>query len=56
MTFQEGLNQVNKATQKVIEANQMVTDAIMNAFLFSWQWWIGLAMLIIPWISLGNIS
>lgn len=50
MTFQEGLNQANKATQKVVEANQLVIDAIMNAFLFRWQWWIALILMIVPWI------
>ncbi|MGG3805647.1 CBO0543 family protein [Metabacillus fastidiosus] len=53
MTFQEGLNQVDKATQKIVEGNQIVTDTIMNTFLFTWQWWISLAMLIVPWIIWG---
>jgi hypothetical protein len=50
MNFEEGLKQVDKASEKIVEANQMVTDAIMNAFLFTWQWWIGFAMLVVPWI------
>lgn len=49
MTYQEGLNQIDLATQKITEANQMVTDALLNAFLFTWQWWIALALIIVPW-------
>lgn len=50
MTYQEGLNQIDKATQKISEANQLTTDSVMNAFLFTWQWWIALAMIIVPWV------
>jgi hypothetical protein len=50
MTFQEGLKQVEKATHKIVEANNMITEATMDAFLFTWKWWIALAMLIIPWV------
>ncbi|WHY69508.1 CBO0543 family protein [Neobacillus sp. SuZ13] len=53
MTYQEGLNQVDKATQKITEANQLIVEAIMNAFLFTWQWWVALAMMVIPWVIWG---
>lgn len=50
MTYQEGLNQIEKATQKITEANQLTIESLMNAFLFTWQWWVALAMIIVPWI------
>ena len=50
MTYQEGLNLVDKASQKLVEANQMVVDSIMNAFIFTWRWWVAVAILIVPWI------
>lgn len=50
MTFQEGLNQVDKAHQLIVQANEMITDATLHAFLFTWKWWISAAMLIVPWI------
>lgn len=50
MTFQEGLRQVDKAHQLIVKANQMITDATLNAFLFTWKWWIVVAMLIVPWV------
>ncbi|WP_251028010.1 CBO0543 family protein [Bacillus sp. ISL-77] len=53
MTYQEGLKQIDKATQQITEANRLVVEAIMNAFLFTWQWWIALIMLIVPWIIWG---
>lgn len=53
MTYQEGLEQIDKATQTITEANQLIVETIMNAFLFTWQWWIALAMTIVPWIIWG---
>jgi hypothetical protein len=50
VTYKQGLSQIDKATQKIIEANQLTLDSVMNAFLFTWQWWIALAMMIVPWI------
>ncbi|HJV16726.1 MAG TPA: CBO0543 family protein, partial [Bacillales bacterium] len=29
---------------------ELTVEAVMNAFLFTWQWWIALAMMIVPWI------
>ena len=53
MTYQDGLEQVDKATQKLTESNQLYVEAIMNGLLFSWQWWIALGMLIVPWVLWG---
>jgi hypothetical protein len=50
VTYQEGLDQVDQATQKITEANQLTIEAVMDAFLFTWQWWIALAMMIGPWV------
>jgi len=50
MTYQEGLDQIDKATQKISDATQLTIEAVMDAFLFTWQWWIALAMIIVPWI------
>jgi hypothetical protein len=51
MTFQEGLDQVGVATKRIADANQLIVEAVMNAFLFTWQWWIALAMIVIPWTA-----
>ncbi|WP_231889839.1 CBO0543 family protein [Oceanobacillus sp. Castelsardo] len=50
MTYQDGLNQIDKATQKITEANHLTVEAVMNAFLFTWQWWVALALIIVPWV------
>ncbi|NHC43625.1 hypothetical protein G6549_27695 [Bacillus sp. MM2020_1] len=49
MTYQEGLNQIDRATQELTKSNKLIGDAILNAFLFTWQWWIAVAMIVVPW-------
>ncbi|WP_026580853.1 CBO0543 family protein [Bacillus sp. J33] len=53
MNFQDGLNLIDKANKMITEANKMITEATYNAFLFTWNWWIALGMLVIPWILWG---
>jgi hypothetical protein len=50
MNFEEGLKKVNEANQQLVDANSMVTDVIMSTFIFTWRWWLGVAMIVIPWI------
>lgn len=49
MPFQQGIDQVSIASQMIVEANNLITHAVMNAFLFTWNWWISLAFILIPW-------
>ncbi|API91379.1 MULTISPECIES: CBO0543 family protein [unclassified Virgibacillus] len=49
MTVREGLEQTERASLKLIEVNQMITDALLHAFLFTWQWWLGVILFIVPW-------
>ncbi|MFS0777856.1 CBO0543 family protein [Neobacillus sp. 3P2-tot-E-2] len=53
MNYQEGLKQVDKATKMITEANQLIVETVMNAFLFTWQWWTAFAMIVAPWIIWG---
>ncbi|KGM44997.1 hypothetical protein P9D43_03225 [Neobacillus niacini] len=55
MTYQEGLKQVDKATKLLNEANQLIVESVMNAFLFTWQWWAALAMIVVPWMIWGIV-
>jgi hypothetical protein len=50
MNYQEGLNQIDKANQKITDANHLIYETGMKAFLFTWQWWLALAMIVVPWI------
>ncbi|MGP4066557.1 CBO0543 family protein [Oceanobacillus sp. M65] len=49
MTVEQGLKQTDRAYDQLVEVNQMMTDAIFNAFLFTWQWWLGIGLFIFPW-------
>lgn len=50
MAFFEGIEQTRKAVKLIIEANKIMSDAIVNHFLFTWQWWFGIGLFIVPWI------
>jgi hypothetical protein len=50
VTVKQGLELSEKAALKLIEANQMLTDAVIHAFLFTWQWWLGIILFILPWL------
>lgn len=49
MNLEEGLSKAEQAGNKIVEANHMVTDAIMNNFLFTWRWWVLVGFLVLPW-------
>ncbi|UKS29324.1 hypothetical protein LOZ80_10475 [Paenibacillus sp. HWE-109] len=50
MTIQDGINQVEQAQQEIVEANTLINDAIIHSFLFTWRWWLGIALFIVPWL------
>ncbi|WP_436375914.1 CBO0543 family protein [Cytobacillus sp. BC1816] len=50
MTFQEGLNQLDKTNKIITNANKLIADVNLNTFLFTLSWWAALAMLLVPWI------
>jgi multisubunit Na+/H+ antiporter MnhE subunit len=50
MTFDEGLKQSEKGYHKFIEGNDLMSEAVGHAFLYTWQWWLGIALFILPWI------
>ncbi|MEH7097961.1 CBO0543 family protein [Neobacillus vireti] len=49
MTIEEGLRQAEQGYLKIVEANSLMADATKNAFLFTWRWWLGIALIILPW-------
>lgn len=53
MTYQEGLDQINRATKMITNANDLIVEAVMDSFLFTWQWWIAVAMIVVPWTVWG---
>ncbi|QCJ44883.1 hypothetical protein FAY30_25030 [Bacillus sp. S3] len=50
MAFTEGIKQVKEGIQLNIEGSKLMSDAVVNHFLFTWQWWFGIALFIVPWI------
>ena len=50
MKFYEGINQIEKANRSIEQAYRMVAETTIHAFLFTWRWWIGVGMIIIPWL------
>ncbi|WP_438446970.1 CBO0543 family protein [Gorillibacterium sp. sgz5001074] len=51
MDFDEGLKKVNEANQQIVDANSTVTDVIMSTFIFTWRWWFGVALIVLPWVT-----
>ncbi|PWW32099.1 hypothetical protein DFO73_101362 [Cytobacillus oceanisediminis] len=50
MSFEEGIQQSEKAYQKFVEVSSMFSDTVNHAFIFTWQWWLGVTLFIIPWV------
>ncbi|MFJ7724597.1 CBO0543 family protein [Neobacillus sp. NPDC097160] len=50
MAFTEGIKQSKEGIQLIIEANNIMSEAVVNHFLFTWQWWFGIGLFIVPWI------
>jgi multisubunit Na+/H+ antiporter MnhE subunit len=50
MAFEEGLNQAEKAYNQFAEVNSLFAKIVTEYFLFTWQWWLGLALFLVPWI------
>lgn len=50
MAFEEGLTQAEKAYNQFTEVNSLFAKTVTEHFLFTWQWWLGLALFIVPWI------
>ncbi|WP_318503361.1 hypothetical protein [Bacillus sp. T3] len=55
MSYQEGLDQINTATKMITDANDLIVEAVKDSFLFTWQWWIALAMIVVPWTVWGIV-
>jgi multisubunit Na+/H+ antiporter MnhE subunit len=50
MAFEEGLKQAEKAYNQFSEVNSLFAKTVTEYFLFTWQWWLGLALFVVPWI------
>ncbi|WP_205672395.1 CBO0543 family protein [Ammoniphilus sp. YIM 78166] len=50
MTYEEGIREVSRGYQMIKEATDIMSTAIVEAFYFTWQWWFGVALMVLPWI------
>ena len=50
MTFQDGLHKTEQCYREIAQANQSLIDIWQSAFLFTWNWWLTLFFLLVPWI------
>ncbi|WP_134701174.1 CBO0543 family protein [Ammoniphilus sp. YIM 78166] len=50
MTLEEAIKKTDEAYGLMVQASRLMTDAVMNGFLFTWQWWAGVSLAVIPWM------
>lgn len=50
MAFEEGLAKSEKAYEKFTEVSTVFAEIVKDEFITTWQWWVGLALFIIPWL------
>lgn len=50
MDYQEGLKQVEEANIQIVEANRVVSDVIRNVYIYHWNWYVGAALIVVPWM------
>ena len=50
MAFEEGLAKSEKAYQQFTEVSSAFAEIVKDEFITTWQWWVGLALFIIPWL------
>jgi hypothetical protein len=49
MAFEKGLAQSEKAYNQYTEISSIFAKIVLEELIFTWQWWLGLALFIIPW-------
>lgn len=37
MTFKEGIKQVERINEQLIDADRLMSETVINAFMFTWQ-------------------
>ncbi|CAM3816589.1 CBO0543 family protein [Mesobacillus thioparans] len=51
MPFKQGLTQSEKAYNQLTDTSSLFAKIVKEDFLFTWQWWFGIALFVIPWIA-----
>ncbi|WHY86187.1 CBO0543 family protein [Neobacillus novalis] len=50
MGFMEGIKESRRGAQLIIDGSDMMSKAVVDHFLFTWQWWFGIGLFVVPWI------
>ncbi|MGE8207570.1 CBO0543 family protein [Heyndrickxia sp. NPDC080065] len=50
MNFNEGIKQSEKGYKQVLEGDKIISHAVVHDFLYTWQWWLGIMLFILPWV------
>lgn len=50
MDYQEALKKVEEANAQIVEANRTVQDVIFNVYIYRWNWYLAVALIIVPWV------
>ncbi|MFJ5717195.1 CBO0543 family protein [Neobacillus sp. NPDC093127] len=50
MAFMEGIEESRKGAKLIVDGSDMMSKAVVDHFLFTWQWWFGIGLFVIPWI------
>jgi hypothetical protein len=50
MAFENGLDQSEKAYNELTDISTLFAKIVSEEFVPTWQWWLGIALFIIPWI------
>lgn len=50
MSFKEGITHSEKAYSQLTDTSSLFAKIVREDFLFTWQWWFGIALFIVPWI------
>lgn len=50
MDYQEGLSRVGDANSKIVEANGEVADVIFSVYIYHWNWYLAIFLIIAPWV------
>ncbi|AYA75643.1 hypothetical protein DOE78_09390 [Bacillus sp. Y1] len=50
MALEKGLAQSEKAYSQFTEISSLFAKIVSEEFFYTWQWWLGVALFIIPWV------
>lgn len=50
MNFEESIKRSEKIYEQIADLSAELSTLVEKDFMFTWQWWFGIALFIIPWV------